>query len=414
MTPHLLALPRPEPLRGVDPGSFAQSTVAQRIKDLARQTLSENRLPAAARRRLQALIDEIPQARLQPINDPGAPDLAHWAGYLAPYTGLDWLQVPFFVAEAYFYRRILAATGYFQPGPTQGLDPYRRQKRQALAAGWPLIRAYAARQADWLAAGGASPAALVDLFKAALWSNQADLSMWPMGSAARPAHADTTAQDRHLLADEAADAAAHLLAAGPGQVDFLLDNAGVELVGDLGLADLLLTTGAAQTIRFHLKPHPYFISDTTIQDVHSTVAALARQADPPTRQLARRLTVHLQTGRLALRPAWFWTAPLPFWEMPATLRTRLAPANLIISKGDANYRRLLGDSHWPYSTPLAAIVSYLPAPLLALRVLKSEVAAGTPAERLARLPVDEPNWLINGHWGVIQFCPACNADRAAA
>lgn len=33
---------------------------------------------------------------------------------------------------------------------------------------------------------------------------------------------------------------------------------------------------------------------------------------------------------------------------------------LLISKGDANYRRLLGDLHWPYDTAPKAVLEYLP------------------------------------------------------
>jgi hypothetical protein len=89
--------------------------------------------------------------------------------------------------------------------------------------------------------------------------------------------------------------------------------------------------------------------------------------------------------------------------MPESLRQELAPSHLIISKGDANYRRLLGDAHWPFTTPFADITSYLPAPLLALRTAKSEVVAGLRPGQPERLFEVDPNWLINGRWGLIQF-----------
>jgi len=91
--------------------------------------------------------------------------------------------------------------------------------------------------------------------------------------------------------------------------------------------------------------------------------------------------------------------------MPASLRRKLSEADLLISKGDANYRRLLGDRHWPFTTPFDDIVGYLPAPLLALRTFKSEVAAGLHPEQVADLDKNDPDWLINGKWGVIQFVP---------
>ena len=45
--------------------------------------------------------------------------------------------------------------------------------------------------------------------------------------------------------------------------------------------------------------------------------------------------------------------------------------------GDANFRRLIGDRHWPWSTRPEDVLSYFPAPLLALRTCKSEVLIGS-------------------------------------
>ena len=89
--------------------------------------------------------------------------------------------------------------------------------------------------------------------------------------------------------------------------------------------------------------------------------------------------------------------------MPDSLRHDLARSSLIISKGDANYRRLLGDLHWPYTTPFADIVCYSPASLLALRALKSEVAAGLKHDQVDQLDELDSEWLTTGRWGVIQF-----------
>jgi len=40
-----------------------------------------------------------------------------------------------------------------------------------------------------------------------------------------------------------------------------------------------------------------------------------------------------------------------------------------------------------------------------LRTLKSEIVAGLQPDQLADLPHRDPNWLINGRWGLIQFAP---------
>jgi hypothetical protein len=152
-----------------------------------------------------------------------------------------------------------------------------------------------------------------------------------------------------------------------------------------------------------LKPHPTFVSDATIQDVRDTLEVLAADSDTEVRSLAHRLQNYIAEGRLLYREDPFWTLPLVFWEMPEALRSELAQSSLIFIKGDANYRRCLGDRKWSYTTPFEDIVCYFPAPFVALRTLKSEVAAGLQLEQIETLNQEDSQWLTNGQWGVIQF-----------
>ena len=57
----------------------------------------------------------------------------------------------------------------------------------------------------------------------------------------------------------------------------------------------------------------------------------------------------------------------------------------------------------PFETPFEDIVSYLPAPLVALRTLKCELASGLAPGQAEETTAEDPDWLINGRWGVIQF-----------
>jgi hypothetical protein len=205
-----------------------------------------------------------------------------------------------------------------------------------------------------------------------------------------------------LLVDDARQVA-EVLGVGPGRVDFLIDNAGFELVGDLILADYLLRVGAAAEIDLHLKGHPTYISDATLPDVHHTIAFLASEPVPAARGLAARLNHFLAEERLRLKPDFFWCSPLAAWEMPVSLASELAPASLFVTKGDANYRRLLGDRRWLYSTPFASVVSYFPAPLLALRIFKSQVAVGLAPGQAEAVAQQDPGWMTDGRWGIIQY-----------
>jgi hypothetical protein len=239
----------------------------------------------------------------------------------------------------------------------------------------------------------------------ALWGNQADLSMWGAGEDA-PDHLESGEEDAHLLADDTGAALNHLGGLDrPARIDVWADNVGVELVADLALADALLTSGLADPLVLHVKAHPTFVSDATVGDVHGTLRRLAADDDPATRALADRLYDAIELGRLQIRDPLTWTSPLRAREFPTTVNAELARADLVVSKGDANYRRLVGDRHWAFTRPFGEVVSYFPAPLLALRTLKAEVVCGLSADQVERLNETHPGWLTSGEWGVIQFAP---------
>jgi uncharacterized protein with ATP-grasp and redox domains len=346
------------------------------------------------------LIDEIGNGRIRPLHDGD-----DWDAYTAVYKGQDWLTPPWFFVETYFYRRVLEAAGYFGSGPLAGQDPFAHQKRHGLQTTMNRTRALAAQLQDGLARGW-DTAVFRQLLAVDLWGNQADLSLWPADGDYKPDHAETQSQQAHLLIDETTAVINHLTTGrqdnSTARLDFIIDNAGFELATDLGLADYLLGSGVCQTVRFHLKVHPTFVSDALIQDVHEAIAYLQADSDANVRALGERLAGYLADGRLQLRSHPYWTSPLPGWEMPADLRQELAAAHLIISKGDANYRRLLGDRHWPFTTSFADVVSYLPAPLVALRTLKSDVLVGLEPGREIVLNQKDVDWLTNGRWGLIQ------------
>jgi hypothetical protein len=89
--------------------------------------------------------------------------------------------------------------------------------------------------------------------------------------------------------------------------------------------------------------------------------------------------------------------------MPDDLYQELAAAHLVISKGDANYRRALGDAHWSATTPVTEIVGGFPAPIVFLRTCKSEVIVGLAPGQAEALTTRDPAWLVNGEWGMVQF-----------
>ena len=141
-----------------------------------------------------------------------------------------------------------------------------------------------------------------------------------------------------------------------------------------------------------------------IQDLADGIDALAA---PPAGgeaawKLARRVDGHIVAGELVLRTHRFNASSLFYFQLPDDLRAELAGMDLVLVKGDANYRRLLGDAHWPSTTAFADAVAYFPAPVAALRTLKGEIIVGLPPGEAERLAGEDPAWLVNGQRGVIQ------------
>jgi uncharacterized protein with ATP-grasp and redox domains len=411
--------PLPEPLRGKQSDSFTYDSIVVRLPDIGRRLLAENEFPAAVTAEIETLIRDIPAGRIRRLTDDEAPDAADWATYVEPYLGQDWLEAPWFVVETYFYRRVLEATRYFQSGSGRGVDPFAYQKRLALEtmAGPVLelsretreLSATAGHSPEHAADAGAVDAGAMDalgrLLALVLWGNQADLSMWAADDEEKPSHEDVDQQSAHTLADDTAAVLDHLYGreSPAKRADFVLDNAGFELIADLYLAGFLLDQRLVETVVLHVKLHPTFVSDAIEHDVRATIAYLAAAGHRDTAFLGERLKAQLRSGRLKLQTHPFWTSPLAMWEMPAPLKDELSQSTLLVSKGDANYRRLLGDRHWAFTVPFADIVCYSPAPLVALRTLKSQVAAGLRSGQPEKISELDPDWLINGRWGVIQF-----------
>jgi hypothetical protein len=153
----------------------------------------------------------------------------------------------------------------------------------------------------------------------------------------------------------------------------------------------------------HLKVHPTFVSDATRVDVERFLNLADDSRGPRSTAVVAciaRLAGAVASGRLELAPHPFWNGPESLWDMPADLAARLAAARLVVLKGDANYRRAVGDAIWPTDALFRDVTAYFPAPLLALRTLKSDPVVGLAPGRAAELDRIDPSWRVNGKHGV--------------
>lgn len=285
-----------------------------------------------------------------------------------------------------------------------------------------------------------------------LWGNATDLSLLTnisyediqklQGSEARKA------SEKNIVVNDLGAAFEILNAArksGKSQrrVDIILDNAGFELFVDVILAGYLLSSGLATTMVLHPKSIPWFVSDVLPKDFADLIMALA---DPQTfystlsedekhagktsqplsdkeveelKFLFSRWSLFHGEGQLVIRSNRFWTEGGSYWRLAGTepsLFEDLKESELVIFKGDLNYRKLTGDAMWDTTTPFAEAIGPLGPKsgirTLALRTCKADVVVGLPEGEDERLRATEGGgadsgarkWAWSGKWAVVQFC----------
>lgn len=396
--------PMPPPIRSTQPGTWAHDTMSRRVivEILDRIVYAHNAnldnfntwKPA-----LDELRGEIAAAvALKPLVDDGGPDIAAWNDLLARESGETWLSAPWLLAEFYLYRRVAAATGWF----ASGIDVFAHAKTTGLEAALGSLETLAQRAR----ASVDDPSELKLFLYASLWGNRMDLSLWPGATNVAGQgqfEAVLASGQAQMLADDAALVAGHLSSKSNAVVDLILDNAGFELCSDLLLAHHLLASGVASRVRLRCKHHPTFVSDALEVDVDAHIRACAA-ASPGLASLAEAWQTYRDDGSLLCCSEPYWAMPYALWEMPDDLRRELAQtSDLVIVKGDANYRRALGDRPWPLSAPFDQVCSYFPAPLLCLRTLKAELGCGMDPAKVRAAQQADQHWLTNGKWGVLQF-----------
>jgi len=373
--------------------AFAHHTMRVRVPAIVRQVLDRNPdYDTTIADALGHLANDLEQnAPLPPLMgaSPGAQRVRR---ALAARASETWLHTDWFFAETYAYRQLTERVRYWETRR----DPFLPLKRDEYAS-----RAHADAFEYALALRGSPEERLAEHFTAGVFGNRMDLSF----AASLERGLDAAAAD--LLIDERGPAIRQCLTA-PGPIHVIADNAGTELTLDMVFCDFALGELRAPVV-LHLKTHPTFVSDATIRDVECFLGRdetpLFEPGSHTTRACIARLARALDTGQLVLRSHPYWNGPDSLWDMPNALARQFTGARLVVLKGDANYRRALGDAVWPTDTSFAALTSYFAAPLLALRALKSDPVVGLPRDRAKELDRIEPSWRVNGRRGIASFKP---------
>jgi hypothetical protein len=428
-------LPRlalPEPIRSETPGTWAYDTMSRRIdSEILERTYQDNKetfesakfagilarfkelrfeLQHAASTKLSYL-EDLPVTAAS--NAKQQKEHEEWQQLLKPHVEKQetWLSAPWMITEFYLYRRLLQALGYFSSkSPGYLYDPFRKSKKDGLSSSVGSAEPFLKR----LPTLPKTKEGLLVATEIALWGNKMDLSLWPADASQGNLDIFTAileqASDNFLAndGDLLASYCAKLQAQGGGNVDIVVDNAGFELVTDLALAQYLIESKIAKVVTFQLKSHPTFVSDAMERDLLDTVehyASLDESQFPGARSAGETWTEFLKNGQWKCHQDPFWCQPFAMWDMTEPLRTDMhTRCELAFVKGDANYRRLLGDRMWDLSSPFEDVVgAYFPCPVCALRTLKAELGCGMEASQVERARQLDDQWMVNGRFGVLHF-----------
>lgn len=296
----------------------------------------------------------------------------------------------------------------------QDYDYFAEQKNHTLISTLPTIKAVASYVMSQQEPKNAEEAraTLLKLLKLNLWGNRVDLSV----SGGKEIHmiddpfVKIDQLEAAVLVDDSTDVwdTLHPLG-GRAQVEFICDNAGYELYVDCCLADYLLDAGLAKQVTFNLKAIPWFVSDALKHDFLFLLQFMMQKVDcEDLQKLGAKLQKRLDEGEFVIHDAdLFWTTGYEFPKMKdvePNLYARLAKADLLIFKGDLNYRKLLSDLNWDPTTSFTeSLKGFVPTKLCSLRTVKADVISGLARGKAEELAALNELWMKDGDYGVIQF-----------
>ena len=351
---------RPAFFRCDEPGSFGLKTFQERLPGILTRLMDDWRAVPKPADILQCL-----EAIAADLNS----DVVVAPTRLAPMIEMvKWSHLPFLYAEIYFYDRILEAFGN-----DSSVDPFQFQKQEAKRA--------CSFQTKALLETKDLPTSLESRFLSAFYGNKTDLSLHSL----KEATIATSGNRDLILVNDLPAIEAHLKSLSKGsQIDIIVDNYYFELLNDVLLAKLLVEEGFKVVI--HCKKFPIFVSDATEPNVHEVLELVG-------------------VKNIGVMAHEYWNTQWEWFEkFPLDLKTHFEKSSLSIVKGDANYRKLVGERHYSVDKSFQECVAYFPgAAVCALRGLKCELVVGVSLDCAAKQQAMHPAWKVDGSRGVIQL-----------
>ncbi|KFV00677.1 UPF0364 protein C6orf211, partial [Pterocles gutturalis] len=354
------------------------------------------------------------------------PDATLWNQYLDYQRNLSngngepsWFQSPWLFVECYMYRRIHAALA--QSPPIDNFDVFKEGKAQNFFESQEAVIALCTYFQELFKNikdldEKQLQEELFKLLQVSLWGNKCDLSFSAGEDSSQKSSPLQSLENLipYIIVNDMEKLWSLLVNAKKSnteirhvRVDIILDNAGFELVSDLVLADFLLLSKLADEVHFHGKSIPWYVSDTTKHDFNWTIKQLQAANHMWMSRCGINWEGNLKKGAWVYCDHMFWTLPYDFSSMAEVapdLYADLQKSNLLLFKGDLNYRKLTGDKKWEYTVPFSqALSKFHPAPLCSLRTLKSDTQVGLKPGQSEQIQASDPEWMVNGKYGVVQF-----------
>lgn len=95
-------------------------------------------------------------------------------------------------------------------------------------------------------------------------------------------------------------------------VDIILDNGGLELFTDLILAEYIIEKGMASKVCFHAKAIPWFESNITEDDFHSSLKYLSQHPNYILSLIGHKFIQFIKEGKFEVKASLFWTTPYAY------------------------------------------------------------------------------------------------------
>ncbi|XP_026560798.1 protein-glutamate O-methyltransferase isoform X1 [Pseudonaja textilis] len=434
-TPQLVGLPAS--LTGKIKGSFAYNTIKDRLPLILTRVIdtlhrhkheffeehgekgieAEKKAIAYLSKMRNELQTDKP---LIALND-NLPDTLLWNQYLEYHKNVSneppsWFQSPWLYTECYMYRRIHEAL--IQSPPISNFDVFKEEKNHAFFESQQAMIVLSSCLQEMLKnIDGLDEKRLKEefcnLIQVSLWGNKCDLSISAGADNSQKSDPLQSVEElkKFILVNHMEKLWSLLINKKknktPTRLDIILDNAGFELITDLVLADFLISSELATEIHFHGKSIPWYVSDTTKHDLDWTIGQMKAANHKWMARCGVSWEGYLKKGVWIYHDHMFWTLPHEFSSMAQIapdLYTELQKSSLIIFKGDLNYRKLTGDRMWEFTVPFhQALNNFQPAPLCSLRTLKSDTQVGLKPGQGEQVMNIDPEWMISGKYGIIQF-----------